>query len=434
MAAFCPDRLKAELQTRTVLRYARKSAVSFHPLTSGNYWLALVLFALGLMSKPMLVTLPFVLLLLDYWPLKRVSGFEFRVSSWRRLVLEKWPFFVLTAASCAVTYIIQKKGGAMVGMAGLTFAARTENAAVSYCRYLGKFFWPENLSAVYPVINHWAMPAVISAVVLLVVVSVFAVTMRQRFPYFLTGWFWFVGTLVPVIGLVAVGDQSMADRYTYVPLIGPLILLAGGAHDLTRHWRHRAAIFSWAAAGVIVACTILTRENINSWKNTEALFRHAIASTKNNYKANGVLGSLLLQQGRVDEAIGPLQEVVRLRPEASLAHNSLGAALGIKGRFAEAIREFRTASRLKPGDATTRFNLGKAFQEDGQFEEAIKAYQEAVRLDPGCPICHDSLGIVLARNGRLDEAIVEFREALRLDPKDDSARRNLESAQQMKGK
>jgi Flp pilus assembly protein TadD len=388
--------------------------------TWGWYFLALLFFALGLMSKPMLVTLPMVLLLLDHWPLARWQN-----GNIRKLVVEKIPFLLLAVASCAVTFVAQKQGEAMSLMAGVTVPARLANALVSYCRYLEKLVWPANLSVIYPVVNSWPASEVVGSCLLLLCVSVIAIVLWRSAPYLATGWFWFLGTLVPVIGLVAVGEQSIANRYTYIPSIGLLIALVWGAHDLLR----RRWFPSWASAllatAAVVLCVVVTRWNLGLWRNSETLFAYATQVTQNNSAALSNLGNALLDQGRPDEALSRFQEAARLKPRSAAVHNNLGVALGELGRLNEAIGQFQEALQLVPDHAHARFNLGKALERKGQLDEAMGEYQMALKLEPDYPEALNSLGIVLAEKGRLEEAILEFQQAIQLNPEDDSAHNNL---------
>jgi len=409
------------------VRYAEESKVR-SPKSKVLYCVTLMVFALGLMSKPMVVTLPFALLLLDFWPLERWK----QRKVWR-LAVEKAPFFALAAASCVITFSAQQRAGAMVLMAGQPFEARFENAVVSYSRYLGKLFWPENLSVVYPVVDHWPTPWVAVSVVVLLGLSVLAVAVRRQYPYFLTGWFWYVGTLVPVLGLVAVGEQSMGDRYTYVPAIGVLILLAWGAYDLTKGWRHQAVTCQIAGMGAILLCIPVTRQQIACWRNSETLFRHAIAATERNYGACSSLGNALLAEGRVDEALDQFREAVRLRPDSVETHNNLGAALGRKGQVDEAISQFEEAIRLQPYFTEAHSNLAKALDDAGRLDEAVKEYQEVLKLKSDSLIARNSLGIVLAKKGLLDEAIRQFQAAIQMNPVDSSSHNNLGIALSQKG-
>ena len=314
-----------------------------HPPSAIFCLLSLGFFTLGLMSKPMLVTLPFVLLLLDYWPLRRLqrltpaqpSPLPPQPSTVWRLLVEKLPFFVFAAGTSVAASWVQK--GAGVTAVGLPLGARAGNALVAYSRYLGKLIWPVKLAVLYPHPIYWPAETVALAVLLLLAVTVFVLALGRRHPYLRVGWFWFVGTLVPVIGLVQAGAQSMADRYTYLPMIGLLVMLVWGAHELTRQWRYRVIAWAGAAVAMTVCCLALTRQQIGYWKDTETLFRHALAVTRDNAIAHLKLGTTLSDQGRFEEAISELHEAIRLKPDDSDSHNNLGAALGRQGRLDEAI-------------------------------------------------------------------------------------------------
>ena len=392
------------------------------------YGLALMFFACSLMSKPMLVTLPFVLLLLDFWPLNR-----FKHGSACRLTREKIPFFLHAAASSAVTFAAQKHGGAMVLMAGIPFGTRCENALVSYCRYLGKLFWPENLAIIYPATDHWPVQIAVLTGAFLLAVSVASIIMRRSHPYLATGWFWFLGTLVPVLGLVAVGEQAMADRYTYFPQIGVLVLMTWGVAEMTHRWRYQAFGLSAMSVAIIVTCILLTRQNIVYWKNSETLFRHVIAVTSDNYSAYCNLGNALMTQGRLEEALNAFQTAAKLRPDSPENLCNVGVALAEMGRMDEAIVEFQDAVRLNPDYGLAHQNLGMALERKDQLDQATHEYEEAVNLMPDYAPAHNSLGVALAKKGRLDEAVIQFKEAIRLDPSLLAARDNLKMALELKG-
>ena len=247
------------------------------------------------MSKPMLVTWPFVMLLLDYWPLQIALRTHRTLNSQHsstilRLVWEKIPFFALAAAASVVTFVVQKQGGAVMAVENLPLGARGGNALISYCRYLGKLFWPTDLAVFYPHPGHWPLAKVLLAGGLMLGISVLLFVQRRRHPFLLMGWLWFVGTLVPVIGLVQVGEQAMADRYTYIPSLGVLILTVWGAYELTRRWRYQVIALSVAGSAAIVLCLALTRQQLGYWQDSEALFRHALEVTENNYLAHNNLG------------------------------------------------------------------------------------------------------------------------------------------------
>ena len=267
------------------------------------------MFVLGLMSKPMVVTLPCVLLLLDYWPCAmRTLNPQLSTSRCWRLVTEKIPFFALAAVASVVTFVVQKRGGAVAAGENLPLGARGGNALISYCRYLGKLFWPTDLAVFYPHPGQWPMAKVLLAGGLLLGISGLLLVQRRRFPFLLMGWLWFLGTLVPVIGLVQSGDQAMADRFTYVPSLGVLILAVWGAYELTRRWRCHVIALSVAGSAAIVLCLVLTRQQLGYWQDSEALFRHALEVTENNYIAHCGLGDALVKKGQIDEAISQYQE------------------------------------------------------------------------------------------------------------------------------
>jgi Tfp pilus assembly protein PilF len=386
-----------------------------------DYGLAVFLFALGLMSKPMLVTWPFVMLLLDYWPLQRFKG----KSTWP-LVAEKIPFFALAALACVTTFWVQQHEGAVNTVQNLPLGTRSGNALVSYCRYLEKLFWPADLAVFYPHPGHWSLAKVLLAGGVMLAVSVVVFEERRRFPFLLVGWLWFIGTLVPVIGLVQVGDQAMADRYTYLPSLGLLILAIWGAYELTRGWHYPVFALAGAGSAALVLCIVFTRQQLGHWEGTEALFRHALQVTENNYVAHVGLGIELVRKDHIDEAISQYQEGLRLKPDYALAHNNLGYALLRKGQIEEAISHYHEALFLKPDYTLAHHNLGNALLMKGQIDEAISQYQAAILLKPDYADAHNDLGLALYRKGRPGEAMCQFQEALRLDPDHSAARKNLD--------
>jgi protein O-mannosyl-transferase len=419
--------------------YAEKTRRSSSSLGgSGNlrpkifYALALFLFVCGLMSKPMVVTTPFVLLLLDYWPLNRIRDSEFRVRNFTTLLFEKIPFFILAAVMSVVTYLVQLRTGMMNSLENVPLGARAENALISYCRYLGKFFWPSDLAVFYPYPKHWPLELLLQAGGTIAAVSALCFLQRRRHPYLLAGWLWFCGTLVPVIGLVQVGGQAMADRYMYVPSLGLLIMVVWGANELAKRWRYHEMLLSGAGCAAIVLCVGLTRQQLGYWRNDETLYRHALAVTRNNYLAHHNLGIALFRKGQIDEAISQYRDTLRLEPDYAEAHYDLGAALAAKGRTGEAISQFREAIRLKPDYAEAHCNLGTALGKEGQMTEAINQYREAVRLKPDNAEFHYDLGTALGMTGQIGEAIAQFQEALRLKPDYAAARYNLAHALQIK--
>ncbi len=420
---------------------SQRSGINLFPF---SYWFALLFFVCGLMSKPMLVTWPLVMLLLDYWPLKRISDFppsprlgaasRFPIYGLKPLLLEKIPFFVLAAAASLVTYAVQKQEGAVMTVDHFPPGARMGNAVISYCRYLEKLFWPTDLAVFYPHPGYWPLAKVLLAGVCLCGISALVFMKRRRHPYLLVGWLWFVGTLVPVIGLMQVGEQAMADRYTYIPSVGVLIMSVWGVYELTRSWRHQVISLSLAGAVAIILCFGLTRKQLGYWQDSETLFRHALAVTQNNHIAHNNLGVASFKQDRIAEAIDQYQEAIRLKPDDIEAHYNLGDAFYREGQMDEAIRQFQEAIRLKPDFAEAYYNLGNALHKQGQMDEAIRQYHEAIRLKPDLADVHNNLGIALKEKGQMDEAIHQYEEALRLKPDFAEACYNLGNALYKQGK
>ena len=401
-------------------------------LSTLDYALALLFFALGLMSKAMLVTVPFVMLLLDYWPLQRVTSGKWQVASVRSLVWEKIPFFALAVVMSVVTFVVQKQTGTLAVVENLSLGARSGNALISYCRYLGKLFWPMDLAIFYSYPGKWPLEQVVLAGGLILGLTVLFIVQWRRHPFLLMGWLWYCGTLVPVIGLVQVGDQAMADRYAYVPSLGVLILTIWGVYELARRWRYYELALSVAGCAAIVLCFGMTRQQLGYWRDDETLFRHALEVTENNFVAHNGLGNALDGKGQTDEAINQYQEAIRLKPDFADAHYNLGNVLGRKGQLDEAISQYQEAIRLKPDFAEANNNFGFALGLKGQTDEAIRQFQEALRLKPDFAEAHNNLGFALGLKGQTDEAISQFQEAIHLKPDFAEARSNLAHALQMK--
>ena len=409
-----------------------------HP-ASRCYFLSLLCFALGLLCKPMLVTLPFVLLLLDWWPLRRVPGAEGQESGSRntqhatrntlsRLLVEKLPFLALCLASSVVTFLVQRKGGAVSPLEALSVPARVANAVVSYARYLGKTFWPEDLSVLYPHPGHWPAWQVGGALGLLGFVTVTAILLRRRMPFVIVGWLWFVGMLVPVIGLVQVGIQSMADRYTYLPSLGIFVALVWSAGALVERLPQLRLPVAVTLALAVGAGALLTTLQVGIWANSETLFRRAVQVTEKNYLAYNNLGFYLSRQGRMDEAMTNYEASLRINPNYADARNNLGHALAERKQFAEAIGHYRTALRTSPNNVEIHNNLGNALAETGDSEGALAEYRFVLERNPEHADAHNNLGIALAMKGQLDEAIAHFNRALRAKPTDAGAHGNLGNA------
>ena len=440
----------------------------------------------------MLVTWPFVMLLLDYWPRKRMqnaetgdpqppSRFTFHVSRFTPhvsrfthrvlpLLFEKIPFFVLSGFSCVATYLSEGGRSEVKGFDASPALLRLQNALVAYARYLGKTFWPVNLAVPYMNPGHWPWLEVVGSVLVVGGVWLAVLWLGRRRPCLLVGWCWFFGTLIPVIGLTKGWGSFMADRFTYLPSIGLLLLTVWGAYELiqgkaddrnskdegttmkeqpgarlhnssfilhpsphgtrvqSQIANRQSQILLWVAGGAAIGlCAVVTRQQMGYWKDSETLFRHVLEVTENNDIAHNNLGVALDKKGEIDEAITQLREATRLKPDHVEAHYNLGIAFGRKGQIDEAITQFREALGLNPNHVEAYYNLGIALGEKGQTDEAIRHYQAAIYLEPGYSDAHNSLGVALRRKGLTDQAIQQFQEALRLKPDDSNARRNLDA-------
>ena len=400
-------------------------------------WVALF-FALGLMSKPMLVTLPFVLLLLDYWPLRRWSikntngSIEQTTNSvpLSRLILEKIPLLLLVIGSITTTLIVQKMGGAVKSFDVFPLKERLINALVSYLSYLQKMVWPSNLSVFYPH-PEGALPVwkgVLCGMVL-VGITILAVKWIRKAPYFAVGWFWYLGTLVPVIGIVQVGAQAMADRYAYVPLIGIFIILAWGISDLLEKWDLRKKALPIAAGAVILFLMVATWVQAGHWKNSITLFKHAISVTENPYPSFAVaydnLGYALAKKGDIREAMTHYKTAIKINPNYANTYNNLGAVLARQESLKEAITHYKTAIKIAPNFAKAYNNLGYALGKKGDIDAAITHYKTAIKINPNFAIAHDNLGIALGKKGDIGAAITHYKTAIKINPNYANAYNNL---------
>ncbi len=348
------------------------------------YGLALLFFTFGLMSKPMVVTLPFVLLLLDYWPLQRIES-----RTWRNLLLEKIPYLALAAISCVITYKVQQSGGAVHG--NIPFPMRLETTVISYFRYLGKIIWPGGLCIYYPYPTSWPVAEVYASVSALVGISLAVVVWRKKLPWLGVGWFWYVGTLVPVIGLVQAGTQSMADRYTYIPSIGIMVMLVWGASEIGRRWRLPGNILAVMSVILPVACISLTRQQIGYWQNSKAAFAHALEVTTNNEVAYTHLTYILFGSGQRTEAIQLLEEAVKTMPDSSAIHNNLGMFYKEQRRYPEAETQLHEALRLKPDYPEAQVGLAYICLKDGRRDEAIARLKQALQSSPDLKVAQKML-------------------------------------------
>ena len=397
----------------------------------GRYLAVASSLCLGLMAKPMVVTLPLVLLLLDNWPLDRLRQ-QGRIVIW-----EKLPLLGLSGAAAVITWLVQEHAGAVKAV---PLATRLANATLSYAIYIQRTFWPSRLAVFYPYPRGFAFLPLMAAGLLLAAVTAGVIILRGRLPYLLTGWGWFVVTLVPVIGLVQVGGQARADRYMYISMVGLLIMLVWGAAEILERWQARVLAVPLAAAACL-ACAALTWIQVGYWRNSETLFRHALAVTSDNAVANHNLGNALMASpGRLAEAIPYLETAVRIDPDSVPAHTDLGSALARSGQLPQAIGQFEEAIELAPDAPIPHNNLGSALTEAGRLPEAIEEFQTALRLDPnydealrnltaaqagGSSESHLSRGIALLKAGDSSGAIDELESAVRIDPNDADAENNL---------
>ena len=410
-----------------------------------SYVAVLVFLALGLMAKPMLVTLPFVLLLLDFWPLHRLAmrGRESApdltrqggIRVWNRgIVLEKIPLFLLAAVSSFLTFAVQKSGGTVVSAEALPLNLRISNAVISYGSYILKMVWPSGLAVFYPrrsAAIGWELAV---SVLLITGVSILVIRALRRRPYLAVGWFWYLGTLVPVIGVVQVGEQAMADRYTYIPLIGLFIMIAWGVPDLIQGTRHAKTALRFSGGIVLAALAVCTWFQLGYWKNSVTLFKHAIEVTSENRLAELNLGAAFVSEGKLQEAVAHYRDVLRRNPDLAEAHVNLGATMAAMGNLDQAIDHYRQALQIMPDAAEAHNNLGAALMTRGELDRAATHLAEALRIKPGYAEAWLNLGKVLARQGRLDGAVADYLEALRLRSDYSEAHANLGAALVSQGK
>jgi protein O-mannosyl-transferase len=397
------------------------------------YAAALLSFAFGLLAKPMVVTLPFVLLLLDVWPLQRITLWhDGRLSpsatgpaSALRVVSEKLPFLVLAAASSAITLLVQARWGAVGGLAQYPAGVRVMNALVNYIAYVGMLVWPAKLSVFYPYRASVGVPLTLGAGVLLLGITAWSVRASRERPYALVGWLWFVGTLLPVIGIVQAGLQSIADRYTYIPAIGLFVVVSWGGAELVERWTPRRHAATAMASLVLGAYAIRAAGQVRTWKDSATLWRHAVDVTTDNAYASYNLGVVLVEAGRPDEGIVQLEEALRIQPDYADVHIDLGNALRNRGALDEAIEQFAIVVKLRPTYAAARVVYADVLRDRGRAADAIAQYREALRLDPTLAGAHNALGNVLTAEGRHPEAMTEYAEAVRLEPGLAEAHNNL---------
>jgi tetratricopeptide (TPR) repeat protein len=391
----------------TMLAYARY-AERPSPL---RYVATLFLFALGLLSKPMLVTLPFVLILLDYWLLNRLNS-KFSILN---SAIEKIPFFVFSILSSIITFIVQHKGGAVT--ADIDLRARVSNALVSYVAYIGKMFVPVRLAVLYPhPANGIPLAKALVCALVLMLLTVFFLYFARRYKYLAVGWLWYLGTLVPVIGIVQVGVQALADRYTYIPLTGLFVIIAFAANDLCAKLPGAKPALAYIAILVLAAATVATANQLKYWKDSFALFDHTLAVTQNNYVMHNNYGNILTDLDKPAEAARHFEQTLRFIPNDPAVHNNYGNALRKLGRIDEAIEHYNIALKLKPDFLLVHYNFGLALVDKGDYNQAIEHYK--IYLGPGIDASspHLDIATLLAQQGKTDDAIKQYQEALKYKP------------------
>ena len=411
--------------------------------TLGRYLCVVLVFALGLMVKPMIVTLPFVLLLLDYWPLSRLPRWGIlpgRIpdggppSGSPGILAEKIPLFLLAAVSCVFTYFASSYGGALIEGGKIPVLVKASNALVSYAIYVGKIVWPSSLAVFYPHPNAIPPLWIIAGVSALAAgATVVAILFGKRLPYLAVGLLWFAGTLIPVIGLVQAGSQGMADRYTYIPSIGLYIAAAWGTRDLSAGWRQRERVLACLFGVVIAALSTVTLRQLTYWRSDTALFTHAIEVTSGNFLAESKLGVALAKQGKSEEAIEHYRKSIAIQPTFVDAHYNLAVDLEKLGRTDEAIASYRKTLEYNPRHAFAHNNLGALLAGRGNFDAAIEEYKKAIRFNSDFLLAYNNLGAALGQQGKLDESIQYFSQAARINPQDVMTHLNLGVAWKMKG-
>jgi tetratricopeptide (TPR) repeat protein len=374
------------LTLHAYLRYTRR-------MQWRNLLPATLLFALSLLSKPMAVSLPLVLLLLDWWPLRRVGHIPIRT-----ILAEKTPFILLSGASCLVTIFAQQTGGAVISVAKLGILARIANALSAYVLYLWQMLWPHNLAILYPLPTTPSVWLAVLGAAIIILATIAGLRLRNSQPYLLAGWLWFLGMLVPVIGLFQVGVQSHADRYTYLPMIGCSVAVVWGMCDIAPRRQSVHAVLKVLAAGLLLLLALQSRQQVLAWRDSETLFRQALAVTADNYVIHMNLGIALWKRGQQDEAIAEYRKAITICPEYADLHFFLANALLVQDKAEEAINEYRTTLGLHPDFPYTHTNLGMALQKAGRMEEAVAEYQEGLRVVPGDYKARENMNILLRKH------------------------------------
>ncbi len=385
-------------------RYAKQPSLA-------KYLLIVLFLSLGLMAKPMLVTLPFLFLLLDFWPLGRL-----RLATASRLVLEKIPLLVPVVVSSCLTFMAQQSSGAVKPLESFSLTVRVANAFVSYASYVYKAIWPHNLTVFYPHPgNTLPLWQVFGAILLIGGASFLAIRSLKKYPYIAVGLFWYLGMLVPVIGLVQVGPQAMADRYTYIPMTGLFIIISWGFSDLLTGRHYQKIVLALFAVIILSALTTRTFLQLGYWRNSITLFEHAVNVTDNNYLAHNNLGAALLEKGKFDKAVLHIKESLRIEPGCKAALYNLGTALSDQGKLDEAVLHYNDVLKINPKDAVAHNNLADVLSTQGKLDKAVLHYNEALKTDPDYAGAHGGFGSLLIKQNRFKEAMFHLTEAIRID-------------------
>jgi len=369
-----------------------------------RYFLVLLFFVLGLMSKPMLITLPFVLLLLDYWPLQRFgenkpADPEYKWSLVYTLLWEKVPLFALIILSSIVTYVAAQIGGGFVSIESIPLNVRIGNAFVSYVAYIGKMIWPNNLAVLYPHPGEFILWQFFGSILLLIAITVAVIWMVKKAPYLATGWLWYIGTLVPVIGIVQAGPQAMADRYTYIPLIGLFIMVAWGVPDLLRKWNHRKEILLASSVLIILCLSIITWTQVGYWQNSITLFDHTLKITDYNWQIHYDRGITYYSLGNYKQAIEDYSRAIEIRPNYAEAYTNRGVAYYSLGNYKQAIEDYSRAIEIRPNYAEAYINRGNAYSRLGNYKKAIEDYGRAIEIKPNYAEAYINRGVTYINKG-----------------------------------
>lgn len=430
-AAERKDVLSAFFGLLTILFHVRHV---LEPAARKWYFLGIGSLAMGLLCKPMLVSIPLLLLLMDYWPLARLSGVEGSGVKPLKLVREKLPHAALVLASMVITIVAQKSGGAMQGLENIPFSSRLSNMVTAYASYIGSFFRPASMAIYYPhPIDGIAPWKVAGAIALLISVSAVTWLRVRRSPYLFVGWIWFLLTLVPVIGLVQVGGQSMADRYTYMPYIGLAIIVAWGADELRRAYRALGTPLVAMTCLWVVVLAYTAHEQVKRWKDSSTVFAHALSVTDDNIAIEFNFGVVLARQGRPDLAVPHFANAIRISPRFYDALFNMGLALASQGRIEQALDHYRRAASVRPESAEVPLNIGAAMAQNGRYDEALEHLEKALKLDPRNAAVHTNIGLILLRRSDYDSAMGHFREAVALDPNSADAQNNIGLGLLLKG-